>query len=223
MGTPTDLREQRRERVRADILAAAWRLAERDGIAGLALRDLAAEVGMRAPSLYTYFDGKDAIYDAMFAQGYEQLQAHAGGVLAEVEGREALPALTVAAERWLEFCQASIPRYQLMFTRALPGWEPSAEAYAVSREAYARMADALAAVGVTGRASLDLFTAVTSGLAAQQLANDPGGDRWVRLAPDAMRMFLSHLDRDDPDRDHPDRDPDQGRQHRSRPDETEPS
>ena len=33
------------------------------------LRDLAAMVGLRQPSLYAYFDSKHALYDAMFAEG----------------------------------------------------------------------------------------------------------------------------------------------------------
>ncbi len=47
-------------------------------------------------------------------------------------------------------------------------------------------------VGVTSRHALDLWTGMTAGLVAQQLANDRGGDRWRRLLPDAVDMFLDH-------------------------------
>src|SRR5690242_7431294 len=67
-----DIRSRKRNRTRAEILAAAWELARRDGIAGLSLRELAAKVGMRAPSLYTYFPSKNDLYDAMFAQGMQE-------------------------------------------------------------------------------------------------------------------------------------------------------
>ena len=188
--------ERRRQQTRADILAAAWRLAERDGIAGLTLRDLAREVGMRAPSLYTYFDSKGAIHDAMFAEGYRQL-------LAEVEAWEQdgwdptdrVGSLTRVLEHFLTFCQASLPRYQLMFTRVLPDWEPSPEAYAPSVEQYARLRDRFAELGLDDRRSLDLWTALSSGMAAQQVANDPNGDRWRVLAHDAVAMFLALHDR----------------------------
>jgi AcrR family transcriptional regulator len=40
-----------------------------EGLAALTLRDVAAKVGMRPPSLYSYFPSKNAIYDAMFLQG----------------------------------------------------------------------------------------------------------------------------------------------------------
>jgi hypothetical protein len=39
----------------------------------------------------------------------------------------------------------------------------------------------------------DLFTAVTSGLIDQQMANDPGGERWKRLLPQVIDMYADHL------------------------------
>lgn len=188
-----DVRQRRRAATRRDILAAAWRLAERDGIAGLSLRDLAAEVGMRAPSLYTYFESKAAIYDAMFAEGYAALDGALAG-LPSPDGADGRAWLRDAVSRFLDFCRASVPRYQLMFTRVIPGWEPSPAAYAVSQRSWERMIEGLAAAGVAGQRAVDLWTAVTAGLAAQQLANDPGGDRWLRLVPDAVDMFLDHVE-----------------------------
>ncbi len=186
----------RRNRTRDDIVAAAWRLAERDGLVGLTLRDLAAEVGMRAPSLYGYFDSKAAIYDAMFAQAYRDLDAavwvrDAGVTLDPAADPHA--ALVTGARRWLAFCQASVPRYQLMFTRAVPGWEPSAEAYAASTDSFARMREALARAGIREDRDVDLWTALVAGLAAQQIANEPGGQRWVALTDRAVRMVLHEI------------------------------
>src|SRR5947208_4483704 len=68
-----DRRAERREATRAEILDAAWELVRAEGLATLSLRELAAKVGMRAPSLYSYFDSKHAIYDAMFAEGNLEL------------------------------------------------------------------------------------------------------------------------------------------------------
>ncbi|MCB1017823.1 MAG: helix-turn-helix transcriptional regulator, partial [Acidimicrobiales bacterium] len=69
-GTP---RDRRRRETTAEILDAAWRLSRRDGLGSVSLRDLGREVGLRASSLYAYFDSKAALYDAMFRQGQEQL------------------------------------------------------------------------------------------------------------------------------------------------------
>ena len=64
---------QRRESKIASIVEAAWGLAREHGIQLVSLRDLAKEVGMQQPSLYAYFDSKNALYDAMFADGNRQL------------------------------------------------------------------------------------------------------------------------------------------------------
>ena len=188
---------QRRAETRAEILAAARRLAARDGIASLSLRDLAAEVGMRAPSLYTYFASKSAIYDALFAAGYRELDAHSRESFAALSA-DASPrdVLVSAAEAFLDFCIEDPARYQLMFTHAVPGWHPSDEAYAVSVQSYAWMAERFAEAGIDDPRHLDLSTALVSGLAAQQLANDPDGNRWRDLVPDAVDMFLHHVERE---------------------------
>src|SRR3954451_8268783 len=68
-----DRRAERREATRAEILDAAWEVVRAEGLAALSLRDLARKVGMQAPSLYSYFDSKHAIYDAMFLQGNLEL------------------------------------------------------------------------------------------------------------------------------------------------------
>ena len=189
----TDRRHRRHEQTRREILDAAWTAAEEHGIAGLSLRQVARSVGMQAPSLYTYFESKDSLFDAMFAEGYHQLGAAVTQWLPMIEDLDPEATLTTILQQWIRFCQASVARYQLMFTRAVPGWVPSAEAYAVSQKEFERMAAALAPLGIAGGEHLDLFTALSSGLAAQQLANDPDGDRWSNLAPTVARMMLDQV------------------------------
>ena len=53
-----DRRSERNAATRAEILEAAWALVREEGPAGLSLRDLGRRVGMRAQSLYSYFDSK---------------------------------------------------------------------------------------------------------------------------------------------------------------------
>jgi AcrR family transcriptional regulator len=185
-----DRRAERRAATRAEILDAAWEVARADGLAAIALRDIAARVGMRAPSLYSYFDSKHAIYDAMFAQG---CQAFADGEpWAEMVG-DARTDLRVMARYFVTFCAEDPARFQLMFQRTIPGFEPSAESFALSQQSFARMAEHLARCGIGEPRSVDLYTALVAGLAAQQLANDPGGDRWIRLVDDAVDMFVDHV------------------------------
>ncbi len=184
----SDRRAQRHEATRQEILEAAWALARERGLTGWSLRDVAESVGMRAPSLYGYFDGKDAIYDAMFAQGYEQLLARLDelptrGDPAEVLGR--------GAHAFVDFCVSDPPRHQLLFQRVIPGFEPSAESYALAREVLSRLHAILADLDLDRPGTVDLWTALLTGLASQQASNDPGGDRWTRLVDRAVDMFLA--------------------------------
>jgi AcrR family transcriptional regulator len=182
--------EQRRADARRAILEAAWTVADARGW-DFSLSDLGSAVGMRAPSLYSYFGSRAEILDAMFADGYRAMDRAIDEVRAalppELGEREQLITLLDA---WLGFCCGNLPRYQLLFTAAIPGWHPSEEAYAVSVASYARMAEYLGPLGIQPGPRLDLFTAVMSGLAAQQVANDPGGTRWAALVPDVVDMFL---------------------------------
>lgn len=186
----TDRRARRREATKSEILEAAWALVREHGLAALSLRDLAARVGMRAPSLYQYFASKHAIYDAMFAQGTRQALAAVGADLTISDTRADLRR---NAHRMFEFVTSEPARAQLLFQRTIPGFEPSPEAYAPAVELYERVAAMLTAHGIVDPDAMDLWTAVIGGLTSQQLANDPGGTRWARLVDDAVDMFLAHV------------------------------
>src|SRR3954464_3391716 len=84
---------QRREAKIASIIEAAWALAREDGIQLLSLHALAKEVGMRQPSLYAYFDSKNALYDAMFADGNRELLARIDSLELPADPRTALKVL----------------------------------------------------------------------------------------------------------------------------------
>lgn len=146
---------------------------------------------MRAQSLYGYFASKNDIYDAMFADGWRAL-------LAEVEwpGEDDVvdrEAFKNGVRTTVAFCVADPVRYQLLFLRTLPGFEPSAGSYAIAVQLLERVQEVSARLGITDPAHLDLQTALVTGLTSQQIANDPGGDRWVRLLDEALDMYLDHV------------------------------
>ena len=185
-----DRRAERRQATIDEILDTAWRLARAEGLAGLSLRELAGEVGMRPQSLYSYFDSKHAIYDAMYAQGSRQF----------VEGQsrwnltgDARTDLTTIGTYFVGFCTEDPVRYQLLFQRTIPGFEPSAESFAISVDSLSEIQGHLASFGIDDPRDIDLWTAIGTGLTDQQISNDPGGDRWVRLIDDAVDMYLGHV------------------------------
>ena len=169
------------------ILEAAWNLARSQGLTGWTMRELASAVGLRAPSLYAHFASKHEIYDAMFAGGYRALIARAEAVELPSDPHEAARA---TAHTFVDFAVADPARLNLLFLRVIPGFEPTASSYALAEEVYARGCGILARAGVIEQSRVDLWTAVLSGLATQQVSNDPGGDRWVRLVDEAVDLLL---------------------------------
>ena len=118
---PEDTRAIRRDATRARILDAAWDLARRDGLAAITLREVARRVGMRAPSLYTYFGSKNAMYDAMYADGARQLAE----TLAAPQADDPRETLRGRMRLFIAFCVADPVRYQMIFERPVPGFEPA--------------------------------------------------------------------------------------------------
>jgi AcrR family transcriptional regulator len=180
-------RRDRHEAARDEILKAAWGLARSQGLAGFSLRDLAAAVGMRHQSLYTYFPSKQAIYDAMYAQGMGALVDTRAGL--DLPG-DPVRALRQAARAFLAFCVEDPVRYQLLFERVVPDFQPSAASMELSARAVGYLEAWLGAAGLTDPADVDFWRALLTGLAGQQLANDPGGGRWIRLADRAIDGLL---------------------------------
>ena len=153
---------------------------------------------MRAPSLYSYFASKEAIYDAMFAQGQRELvEALAAVPEAELDRRR----LPSGARAFFDFCTADPARYQLLFQRVVPGFEPVGGVL----RAGGRAARPARPTAPGGRASTTPGCATSgppciTGLTDQQISNDPGGDRWSRLLDEAGRPLLRprrHPDRPD--------------------------
>jgi AcrR family transcriptional regulator len=178
---------ERREARTAEIVDAAWKLAAVDGIGGFSLHGLAREVGIRQPSLYEYFDSKLALYDAMFADGNRRLLARVDALELPDDPRKAVKAFVGA---FVDFALEDPARQQLLFNRAIPGFEPSAEAYAPAVEVLARIGALLRAAGMRAPTDVDCFVAMVGGLIAAQTSNEPGGNRWVRHLDRLIDLYL---------------------------------
>jgi AcrR family transcriptional regulator len=175
--TSTGAVAKRREARVAGIVDCAWKLAREHGISGVSLHALAREVGIRQPSLYGYFDSKDALYDEMFADGNRQLIERLDALKLSRDPR-------IALKEWLRafagFALDDPARYELLFQRHIPGFTPSAASYALAEEVLDRAYSVMRAADVTRQGDIDCLVAVTAGIIEAQLSNDPGGTRWVR-------------------------------------------
>jgi len=178
----------RRQATQDEIVQASWEMVREHGLAGLSMRDLGQRVGMRAQSIYSYFASKHEIYDAMFLEGYQAFIDWMDDV--DDDDADPISAVRRFAHAFVEFCTSDPVRYQLLFQRTIPGFTPSPESWAVAVQWYEQTRQRLATIGVSDQPTLDLWSAMLTGLTDQQLSNDPGGDRWAQLVDRAVDLLL---------------------------------
>jgi AcrR family transcriptional regulator len=167
-------------------------VAREQGVAQLTLRQVAARVGMQAPSLYSHFDSKHAIYDAMFGQGWAAYLAECEDLQPSLP-EEPRARLRAIAHQFFDYAVADPAWFQLLNQRVVPGFEPSAESYAPSLAVMELFGTEMKRMGITDEGAMDLWVALVGGLVDSQLANDPGGGRYQLLLDRAVDMYADHV------------------------------
>ena len=187
-----DRKAERREATRREIVDAAWDIAHDEGLEGVTLRAVAERVGMRSPSLYTHFESKNAIYDAMFGQAW-------GDYLAIIEAhRPNLPksprrAMHSMMQTFVDYCCADLVRFQIMNQRVVHDFTPSEASYAPSVRVMQIFLDELRDIGVTDPDDVDLITSSIAGVIDIRFANDPRGDRYIRQLDRVVDMLADEI------------------------------
>ncbi len=205
----TDRRHRRREETIREIVDVAVELMAEHGAAGLSLGDVARRMGIRTPSLYGYFDSKNALYDAVFERGWRQLGADLTPRWTFANGsgprmsRAELADFALAAANGFARWGIEHPAYaQLMFWRPVPGYQPSAAAYQPAVEVFVQGLEAFEGLRRRGllRADVDVqaafrqWTVLIAGVVSPQLSNAPhepfDGGTFTSGLPELVAMFL---------------------------------
>lgn len=194
-------REQVRQETIEKILSIAREEMQDNGVAALSLGVIARRLGMRTPSLYTYFDSKSAIYDELFRRGFLDF----GRYMDERPNQDGSlrDNLLSAMSTYMRFAQENPDLYQLMFQRPVPGFIPSEESMAVS---LARLDTARSqfvdifnsdeiSTNLPFEEARDIYIALQHGLTELHLANNPdlpvGDGRFGKLINQAVDLVLS--------------------------------
>jgi AcrR family transcriptional regulator len=199
-----DRRQRRRSETVEEILDVAVTVMSEHGAAGLTLGEVARRMGIRPPSLYGYFDSKNALYDALFRRGWSSIATALAPVRDGLDRAEDLPAFVLGAARAFVRWAIENPAYaQLMFWRPVPGFEPSPASYEAALASMRDARDLFSALRDRGtiRADVDVDEAVTTwtvlitGVITQQLANAPTESfdqgTFSRLLPQLVSMHLA--------------------------------
>lgn len=191
-------RKQAREEIIEDILEIAREMMKRDGVGALSFNAIARKLGIKPPSLYTYFDSKNAIYDALFERGFtifsEKIRNHRGTTFEQI--------LADIFTIYMTFAYENPDLFQLMFQRPIPDFTPSEKSMAVSLKA---LSDAQKEIrelfedeginpGIPPEKALDIIIAMMHGLASLHMANHPklpiGEGRFGQVIDHASKVFL---------------------------------
>lgn len=198
--TVEERRQQNHEQMVSDILLIAREMMQADGVAALSFNGIARRLGMKPPSLYTYFDSKHAIYDALFRLGFEAFDRQMSRD--RVRGQGLRPFLHSAVTSYMTFALENPDLFGLMFQRPVPGFVPSDESLALSfgilqkgrDETMAELGRHAIETPTPINETTDLLIAMMHGLTELQLANSPdapvGEGRFGSLIDAAVQLFL---------------------------------
>jgi len=117
----------------AALLASAADILETEGPDGLSVRRIAAAAHVAPMGVYNHFESKFGIVEALFVQGFERL-GEAMATIADIE--DPYEALREAGRRYRALALAHPMVYQVMFLRAVPGFEPSIGALEIAAQAF---------------------------------------------------------------------------------------
>jgi AcrR family transcriptional regulator len=104
------------------LLTSASEILETEGPDALSVRRIAAAAGVAPMGVYNHFESKFGIVEALYVQGFDRL---AGAMAAMAQIDDPGEALLEGARAYRALALAHPMAYQVMFLRAVPGFEPS--------------------------------------------------------------------------------------------------
>ncbi len=107
------------------IMQAAKKLFLQGGSAALSVRAIAAEAGLSTIGIYSHFQGKQGILDALFIEGFAMVYE---AMCVSTDNKTPLEIATEGASNYLDFAASHEAHYRLIFGESDAGYQPSATA-----------------------------------------------------------------------------------------------
>ena len=168
-------RQQSKKEIIEDIIQIAREMMQSGGVGALSFNGIARELGIKPPSLYTYFDSKNAIYDAIFRRGFHLLDE----TIQQADGNTFDERLESIFRAYMTFARQNPDMFQIMFQRPIPDFVPSDESMAVSLQSLANAQSEIRTLfedegidpAIPPEQALDILISMMHGLATMHLAN----------------------------------------------------
>ncbi len=117
------------------ILDAASSLFLENGIGALSARAIASRAGVSTMGIYSHFNGKQGILDALYIEGFELVSQ----TLDVVEKLNGVERLLQAGDQYLEMGDVHEAHYRLIFGEADNGYQPSEQAARIRVAAFKKL------------------------------------------------------------------------------------
>ncbi len=127
-------------RLEPAILEAAEAILEEEGPQALSVRKIAERAGVAPMGLYSRFDGKFGVIDALFKEGFTVLAATTRSA---VSADDPLVGFRASGLAYRALARAHPSRYAVMFLHPVSGFAPSPDAIAAASDAFEALADAV--------------------------------------------------------------------------------
>jgi AcrR family transcriptional regulator len=185
--------------VRRAILDAAREVMREEGVAALNLNEVARRIGMKTPSLYEYFSGKLALYDALYLEGVRLYGESRFKIMEKTLNFWEI--IEQVIYYYLTFAYRNPDLYYLVFERPVPEFVPSEESMAESRKLLGNfnpifqeaLDKGVIKTDLPVEAVRDIFILVLHGLTSMHMANEPnlppGQGRFGSLIPAITNML----------------------------------
>lgn len=179
------------------ILNAASELFLTGGVAALSVRAIAKQAGLSTIGIYSHFQGKQGILDALYIEGFELVSA----AMNVADGETVTLAHVLAASRgYLQVAKQHEAHYRLIFGEADAGYEPSEQARAAAQTAFGSLVSHLGLFLQTEQLQGDRFVlamdvwAILHGYVSivHHAHTEPSWD-WESMAINAVQHHLSAL------------------------------
>ena len=136
----SQVRDDARDLLRRNVVEAADHLLMTEGPEALTVRRIADELNASTKVLYSLFEGKDGLANALYLEGCARLRDAIGQVPLEGELRAYIVGCCRA---YWAFAQANPGYYGVMFGNAIPHFEPDQESLATVTTAFGKLIETL--------------------------------------------------------------------------------
>ena len=176
---------------RDDILSAAKAVADREGIAALTVRKIAARAGLSPAAMYRHFADKDALLNALMDDGLASWEK----VVRSLKSRDAMAWLQELTDAYLDFALTQPQRFDAAFFLPAPEARRYPDDFVAGRSPILsmimlRIDQAKAAGKLVNKPAIDIalaLSAMAQGMISMHRANRFASDKQFRT------LFRSNL------------------------------